>query len=382
MRIGFDLRTLAEGKTTGVEIYAINLLKNLLEIDKKNSYELFFNSRKSAPQNIFPTLPANASITFLRYPNRTLNVSFKLLNYPKIDRLLGGIDVFFSPRYLFTALSKSCKLIVTAHDLSFIHFPEFFSFKQKIWHRFLSDKSACKKSDAIIAVSNATKNDLVNIFGLAPQKIKVIHPGIDHLTYHAGTNPEEAVLLREKTGVGGEYILSLGTIEPRKNILSIIDAFEKLQNQKKSDIKLVITGKLGWLYLDVVKKIRDSPYKDKIIALESIDEELKPILYRHSKLFVFPSFLEGFGFPPLEAMASGVPVIASYNSSFPEVLCNACVYVNPYNARSLTSAMDEILTDSALASRFITQGLERSKLFSWKKTAQQTLDLINSLAST
>lgn len=381
MKIGIDLRALAEGKTTGVEVYITCLLKSLLAFDNNNDYVLFGNSSKNPA--IFAGLEKfkNARLVNSKIPNRLLNLSFLLFRRPNLDKLLGGLDVFFSPRYLFAAISPLCKGVLTVHDLSFIRFPEFLSLKQKIWHRIVSDKKACRKADAIIAVSKATQADIVTYFGLPREKIFVVYPGIDRETYTPVPDSRIDQSVREKYRLKPNYIFFLGTVEPRKNILGLLQAFELLKARTNTDAELVLAGRLGWLYQTPLNFISNSKYRNAIKLLHSVPEQDKPSLYRQAKLFVFPSFLEGFGFPPLEAMSCGTPVVASYNSSLVEVLNDSCLYVNPFDCEQIYQAILQISQDQKLRLSLTDKGLKRARRFSWEQTARQTLAVINSMRS-
>lgn len=378
MKIGVDIRTLSEGKMTGVEVYALNLLRHLFLIDKTNNYKLFTNSFHLQQKNFtdFSNLP-NVEIKSYGFPNRLLNSSFKILNYPKIDKLLGGVDVFFTPRYLFQSLSKNCPLIITVHDLSFIRDKKFFSIKQRLWHWLVSDKNACEKAKKIITVSESTKKDIVSIFKIPPEKIAVIYPGINHDIFNITRDERKEEGLRSKYNIKKEYILYLGTIEPRKNVLSLIVAYEKF-HKATDNIDLILAGNLGWLYNEVLNKINWSIYKKDIKLLTTVTEEEKPSLYRMARLFVFPSLYEGFGFPPLEAMACGVPTITSMASSLPEILGDASVYVNPYNVSQLTLAIDNLIADKNFCAKIVASGIKQVQKYSWDKTAKETLELIHS----
>jgi glycosyltransferase involved in cell wall biosynthesis len=378
MKIGIDLRTLAEGKITGVEVYTTNLLKALFALDVENQYRLFYNSYRGVPSHLPEFDFPNVQWKIFHYPNRILNASFRFLHWPKVDRLLGGVDVFFSPRYLFTALSEHCKSVVTVHDLSFILFPDFFSFKTRIWHSLISDKAAALGATRVLTVSDHTKKDLVRIFGINPEKVTVTQLGVDGKKYSPVAQASDRQVLDRYLLAPG-YVLFLGTIEPRKNILGIVEGFEKFFQRSEKNCQLVLAGGLGWLYGRVLARIKNSRCRDKIRLLSSVDEKDKPALYRNARTLLFPSFYEGFGFPPLEAMACGTPVIVSYNSSFPEVLDEACVYVNPYNSEMIYEALDQIYGDSEFRRNLIRKGLNRARVFTCQKTAQKTLEVFKSL---
>jgi len=381
MTIGIDIRMLARGARTGVEEYTINLLSKMLCLDKNIKYKLFYNGyRKTKLDYDWLKLP-NVELAQFRMPNRILDFSFRFLNYPKADKLLKGIDLFFSPHIFLSSVSKKCRTVVTFHDLSFEKYPEFYSIGKNYWHFLMSPKKQAKKADQIIAVSQSTKDDLVNLYKINPDKIKVIYSGVDPVSsiqYPVSSISE----IKRKYSLPERYILYLGTLEPRKNIIGLIEAFEKLNTKYQipnTKYKLVIAGARGWLYKDIFDAANNSFAKDNIIFTGFVDDCDKPILYSRAKLFVYPSFYEGFGFPPLEAMMRGIPVITSNFSSLPEAVGDAAVMVDPYNLDELAEAMEMVLTDNGLREILIKKGFERAKKFSWQKCAKETLGVLRSV---
>jgi len=378
MIIGIDIRMLARGARTGIEEYTINLLSNMLGLDKNIKFKLFYNGRKKAELKYdFLKLP-NVELKELEIPNRILDLSFQFFNFPKIDELLGGVDVFFSPHIFSSATSKKCKTVVTFHDLSFASHPEFYSAGKNYWHFSMNPKKQAQKADKIIAVSKSTRDDLVDIYKINPGKIKVIYSGMNSVSsikYQVSSISE----IRKKYNLPEKYILYLGTIEPRKNIIGLIKAFETLNSKFKiqnSKFKLVIAGSKGWLYEDIFKSAKNSPAKNNIIFTGFIDDEDKAVLYSMADLFVYPSFYEGFGFPPLEAMSYGTPVITSNFSSLPEAVGDAAIMINPYNPNELAKAMELVLSDKKLSDFLVKKGFEQIKKFSWHKCARETLDVL------
>ncbi len=381
MVIGVDLRPINTGEKSGVEEYTVNLLKHLFFIDRKNQYKLFVNSF-FPPKLNFNKLKhfKNVEIQIFSYPNKLLNSSFLLYQHPKIDRLLGGIDVFFSPNIIFTSLSRACKQVITFHDLSFYRHPEFFSLKRRIWHKFVLPGLQARRANRVIAVSKSTRNDLLRLYNLHPKQIKVIYSGVLNQFKPRGKDPIPRADFEKKYNLPSKFILYLGTIEPRKNLEGLILAFNQLKQRLNTDYKLVIAGKPGWLYQDVYKLAGHSPYNRDIIFTGFIDSLDKPYLYRLAEVFVYPSFYEGFGFPPLEAMASGTPVISSNISSLPEVVGDAGLLVDPYNINELTEALFQLLTNFKLRTTIAQKGIERAKRFNWLQTAKQTLNLFEEVS--
>lgn len=381
MTIGIDLRPLNTGEKSGVEEYTGNLLAHLFFLDKKNQYKLFLSSFKKPRLNFeklrnFP----NIEIKYLPYPNKLLNLGFVLLKYPSLDQLLEGVDIFFSPNIIFTHLSSGVKQIITFHDLSFERHPEFFSLKRRIWHRLVFPASQAQKAQRIIAVSESTRNDLVQLYHLEPKKIKVIPSGLLKIFKPRAKNSPLVLKVKKKYNLPDQFILYLGTLEPRKNLAGLILAFNQFKKRERRDYKLVIAGKPGWLCHDVYKLARRSFYSRDIILTGFIDSLDKPYIYNLAEFFVYPSFYEGFGFPPLEAMASGIPVITSNITSLPEVAGDSALLVDPYNINEISVALGELASDPALRNSLREKGIRRAKKFSWLKTARETLNLFEEVS--
>lgn len=381
MRIGIDIRSLAAGKRTGVEEYTIGLLRELFRSGPEHEYILFFNAwGKTEPDLAWAEAFPNVTVRRFRIPNKLLNLSLWYLSYPKLDRLIGGVDVFFMPNLNFSAFSRETKLIVTAHDLSFEFFPETFSWKQRLWHFAINFRSLLWRADRVIAVSESTKDDLVTRYRLPESKIEVIHSGIDERFRVMDRNDLSLLAVKKKYGLPYKFILYLGTIEPRKNLGALLSAFEAYQRSAVGDdmlrYELVLAGQPGWNYESLFAAIGSSVYRDKIHLIGFVDDTDKPALYNLASLFVYPSFYEGFGFPPLEALASGVPVIASHAASLPEVVGAAGVLVDPYRPDEIYQAMRNILGDRLYQARLRERTLAERPSFSWSEAGQAFLKLV------
>lgn len=363
LTIGIDIRVLARGTRTGIEEYVLNLLPRLLPLDQKIKYKLFYNAFRKVKLN-YPWLNlSNVELCESRVPNRALD----LFRWPKINKFLGNIDIFFSPHFLPIAIPKNCKRVITFHDLSFKHYPEFFSGFRKLWHWLTFPKSQAQKADKIIADSQSTKEDLIKIYGIDPKKIEVIYLGISKNFKPVKSNKEKSILY-------------FGTIEPRKNLILIIKAFEVLKKELSDPhLKLVIAGAKGWLYKDILKKVENSRFRKDIIFTGVVDDKDRPRLYNSADVFVYPSFFEGFGFPPLEAMACGTPTIVSNTSSLPEVVGRGAIMIDPYNVDELVLAIRSVLEDKDLRNDLVVKGLKQAKKFNWDKTAKQVLNIFKSL---
>jgi len=369
-----------------VEEYTLGVLLNLLEIDQKNEYILFVSAWKKPRFDfgLFSKYP-NVKIKKIRIPNKLLNLSFWYFAWPKIDKLVGGADVIFFPNIIFGAVSRDVRVVTTIHDLSFERYPECFSWKRRFWHIFINSKKICRRADRIITVSNSSADDISSQYGIAPDKIVVIPSAIGENFYLLDRNDPKFIEVKEKYQLPFKFILFLGTIEPRKNILSLIGAYTALQEKAEKEnnenilrYKLVIAGSPGWLGEEVFEAIDGSKYKEKIILPGFISDEDKAYVYNLSSLFVYPSFFEGFGFPPLEAMACGVPVVTANNSSLPEICGKAGILIDPSKPEEIFEVIVQILENKDLREKLIILGLEQAKEFSWKKTAEKTLQVITS----
>jgi len=387
MKIGIDVRCLAEGRRTGVEEYTLNLLENLFRIDSKNEYVLFFNSF-SKPKVSFTWINKypNVRLKKFRIPNKILNFLFWYLNWPKIDKLVGGVDIFFLPNIIFGSFSQKTKLILTIHDLSFERHLENFSWKRKLWHIFINPKKICRRANQLIAVSDSTKADLVNLYGISEEKIERIYSGIGERFKALDRNNPHLIQIKEKYKLPYKFILYLGTIEPRKNILGTINAFNYLQKkaheknwEEIKKIKLVLAGHTGWLNEEIFEALDKSHFKKDIFYLGSIPDEDKVYLYNLASLFIYPSFFEGFGFPTLEAMACEIPVISSNNSSLAEIIGSAGILIDPSQSNEIYLAMKEILFHKELLEDLKIEGKKQAANFNWPKTARETLKVFKKL---
>jgi glycosyltransferase involved in cell wall biosynthesis len=386
MVIGIDIRVLARGTRTGVEEYTLNLLAHLLGLDQSIQYKLFYNAYQKIELDYSWLKLPNVQLYDFRIPNRFLFVAACYLHQPKIDRLLKGIDVYFNPHFFVAPLSKKCQKVITFHDLSFEHYPEFFSWRKRAWQKFLMNtRQEAREADKIIAVSQSTRDDLVNLYGIKPEKIKVIYSGVGREFQSqkpkakSQNHKSKLKSIKIKYNLPEKFILYFGTIEPRKNLIGLIRAFELLNTKyerRNTKYKLVIAGAKGWLYQDILKAAKESKYSQDIIFTGFIEEQDKPALYNLAELFVYPSFFEGFGFPPLEAMAGGVPTIVSHTSSLPEVVGDAAIMIDPYNIDELAWAIEMVLQDKDLRQRLERRGIEQARKFSWQRCAEETLEIL------
>jgi len=376
MIIGIDLRILAKNEEGGITQYLENLLPRLIQFGKNDTFKLFYNGLNKRKLN-YPWLNLpNVKLYEFRFPNRL----FEFLKI-KIDKLLNGIDVFFSPHFLISPLSEKVKKILTIHDLSFIYYPDFFDFKRKIWHWRINPKKQINSADKIISVSQSTKNDIVNIYKIPDYKIEVIYSGIDEKFKLLDKTLPKFEEIRKKYALPKKFILYFGKLEPRKNILNIIKAFELIK-PKIPELNLVIAGEKGWLYKDLNKLIELSLVKNSIFLTGKIEENDKIYIYNLAEIFIYPSFFEGFGFPPLEAMACGLATIVSNQTSLPEIVNNSALTINPFKIKEISQAIEILINNPEIKEKYKYLGLKNAKKFNWEKTAIKTWELIkNSINS-
>ncbi|MBP7060978.1 MAG: glycosyltransferase family 4 protein [Candidatus Moranbacteria bacterium] len=383
MRIGIDIRCLAEGKRTGVQEYTLALLEALFERDTENEYILFFNAWHQKPLDI-PFLKRFPRVTLKTFhiPNKLLNLSLWYFAWPKLDRLIGGVDIFFLPNLNFAAVSRRAKLVVTAHDLSFELFPETFSWKQRLWHYLVNFRGLVWRADHVIAVSRSTRDDVQGAYRIAENRITSILSGIEPRFHRMDRNESVLTQVKERYRLPYRFILFLGTFEPRKNIVSLLRAYEALQASgdgqgKKYD--LVLAGTPGWECAEVFQAYEQSPYKERIHFPGFINDGDKVALYNLASVFVYPSLYEGFGFPPLESMACGTPVIVSHAAALPEVVGEAGILIDPYQPEELFRALSALLERPEWQSSLSLLGVERAKKFSWNAAAEATVAVFRSL---
>lgn len=379
MDIIFDVRPLTGGKLSGVEIYTRKLLEHLLRTDKKNRYVLFANSSSDQSKNLPSFDLPDVTAIQTRIPNKILNFSLFFLKNPRINRLIKRRMPDFTPSLYFTpdlrpvSLDKQIKKMCVVHDLSYFHFPQYFSRKTRLWHKLLDAKKALRDFDAIIAVSDFTKRDLIRTFGINPKKITVIHEGVD-ADFCGNMDEKKSSEIRAKHHLPKNYLLFLSTLEPRKNLRRLAEAFKIYKSGHRDDLKLVLVGVTN-------KKIfsgLDIKQDTDMIFTGFVPEDEKPYVFNMAKAFLYPSLFEGFGLPLLEAMKCGTPVITSNTSSMPEICEDAAIYVNPESPKEIAGAIALIL-QSGTAENLALKMSARVKHFSWEKCARETLALIESI---
>jgi len=364
MRIGIDGRCLQDNPRTGVGEAAFRLIKNLARVNRSTQFFVLLNAYGDIDMDFGEP---NIEIIKKNIPNKLLNASLKFFKKPLLDSFFENIDLFFAPNWNFISLSQNLPFVLTVHDLSIFLYPEFYSPYSRFWHKNLLDiKGLIAKADQIIVPSNTTKNDLQRFFSMSENKTTVIPWGADHIKQTQNSK------LKTKN-FGNRYILFLATVEDRKNVMGLIAAYEYAREKKMigSNIDLILAGPKGYGFSAIKIMADKSKFFSQIKILGPVSDEQKKSLYANASVFVYPSFYEGFGFPPLEAMAFGVPVIASSSASLGEILGNAALLVQPYQTAELAAAISNILNNENLRKIYAQRGLDLVKRYQWKDAAEK-----------
>jgi len=374
MRIGFDLRPFLK-EETGVGIYFKNLLFHLAQIDNKNEYFLFSSSWKDRfPARKIPAL-ARKDCRDFRIPVRAVNFFWNRLGWPPLDYFFRKeLDLTHSPTPLL--LPTKGKKIVTVHDLFFMDFPEKAS-REARRDFFKRTKNSLERADGIVTISRFTKNALRDKFNIPEEKVKVIYLGLDH-KFWEDIAPSELEETRRKFDLPSSFILFVGALEPRKNLLNLIEALKIIHNKYKK-IQLVIVGPKGEDYKNLEERIGQNRLENWVKILGYLPEKEVRNLYHLASVFAFPSLCEGFGFPLLEAMASGLPIAASSASAIPEVARDAALYFRPEDPENIAEKIVLLLKDENLRRSLQAKGKKRALDFDWKTTASETLSFYQAI---
>lgn len=364
MRIAIDAHSVGTG-LGGNESYATNLIEALAAIDQANRYTLYVTKREAVERfgNRWPNFSVRSTLPHTPLIRIPLTLSAELRRNP--------VDVL---HVQFTAPPFSpCPVVVSIHDLSFEHLPQTFKWRSRKQLRITVRRTA-RQASQVIALSEYARNDIVNTYQVSPEKISVI-PLSAGDSFRPIRNEEELQRVRQTYGIKGEYMLSVGAIQPRKNLSRLVAAYSRLRHAKPEVKlpKLVLAGKCAWLYDETLRAIKELELSDAVIVTGYVPERDLPALYSGALCFIYPSYFEGFGLPPLEAMQCGVPVIVGDRTSLPEVVGDAGILVDPFDVDALAAAIEKVISDSNLRTELSLQGLARAKLFNWQETARQTL---------
>jgi glycosyltransferase involved in cell wall biosynthesis len=371
LRIGMDY-TAAVRQGAGIGRYTRELVRALARLDQDNDYVLL---AAAGGQRLSDTAwPPNFQTRSLPLSDRTLAILWHRLRLPLwVELATGPLDIFHSPDFVLPPLRRA-RTLVTVHDLSFIRYPQCADAKLRAYLNKVVSRSV-QRADLVLADSQSTKDDLVELLRVEPARIEVVYPGVED-RFHPIEDQTLLEKVRARYGLPPKFILGLGTLQPRKNFTRLIKAFADL---RFADLRLVIAGGKGWLYEEIFATVARLGLEEKVVFPGFVADEDLPALYNLADLFVFPSLYEGFGLPPLEALACGTPVITSDASSLPEVMGEAGLMVEATDVGALAEAMGRVLEDDALREGMIARGMEQTRKFTWKRAASRLLDLYENL---
>lgn len=359
MIIGIDASRTAKQLKTGTETYSTELIKTLNDIDRKNKYILY------TPKDLndkLPNLGSNFKQKILPFGKlwTQVRLSWEMLTNTKPD-------VLFVPAHTLPMVMPE-KSVVTLHDLGFKHYPELYSQTDINYHNWAMGHSV-KHAQHIIAISEFTKKDIMKYFIVDPTKITVIYEGFDQEVFKPLKNNQKS----EKP-----YILFIGRLEDKKNIIGMISAYAILRKEKNINHQFVLAGSPGYGFEKIQKELDKLPenIRKDIILPGYVSQEEYVKLLKSADILFFCTFFEGFGLPTLEAMACGVPVVASNRTSIPEICSKAALLINPEKPFDMAVALSKIINDNGIRKALISKGLVRASMFSWKKCAQKTLDVL------
>lgn len=362
MRIGLDAR-LVFYHQAGIGQYILRLTHALAALDHENEYYLF-QSRKDSTRLIgAPNFHRRVLWTPSHHRFERLAMSAEMLPYP--------LDVFHSPDFIPPRKMRAPN-VITVHDLAFLLYPRFLTPQAARYYGQIDP--AARTAAHIIAVSQSTKRDVTRLLGVPETKVTVIYEAA-HATARPIPRDQARAHVKQKFGIEGDFILFVSTIEPRKNLPTLLAAYSKLRDAYASHAQLIVAGHKGWLTDEVDQAIEKYKLRNRICFLGSVPTPELPYLYNAARVFALPSFYEGFGLPPLEAMASGTPVVVSNVSSLPEVVGDAGLLVDPNDVEAWAVALHRVLTDDALHAEMSAKGLVRAAHFSWERAARETLEV-------
>lgn len=366
MLIGIDASRAVARERTGTENYSLNLIRHLLALESGHRYRLYFSRPPTG--ELFP-MTADLELRVMPFPRlwTHLRLSWEMVCQPP--------DVLFVPAHVLP-LIHPWSSVVTVHDLGYLYYPEAHQPLGRLYLD-LSTRYSARAASRVIAVSQTTKDDLVQHCGIEPDKITVVYSGWDETMRPV---KDEATIERVKAryGIQGNYILYVGTLQPRKNLGRLLEAYAiVVRKQAKGETPcLVIAGRKGWLYDQIFQQVERLGLAAEVIFPGYVPQDDLPALLSGARLFVFPSLYEGFGLPVLEAMACGTPVLCSNVSSLPEVAGDAALLADPLDVESIAQAMNRLLQNEGLRAQLVKRGFRQACQFSWDRCARETLAVL------
>jgi len=369
MLIGIDASRATAARRTGTETYSLHLIRELLDLGQDHHVRLYFN-RPPSP-GLFPDKAEQRVIPFPRLWTH-LRLSWEMLTRPP--------DLLFVPAHVLPLIHPR-RSVVTVHDLGYHYYPETHTLSQNLYLRW-STRYNARAAARVLADSEATRRDLIHYYGTPPDRIVVVYPGRDEALAPV-TDPTLLAAVRARYGIPGPYLLYVGTLHPRKNLGVLLHAFAANLFSPSaglrslfSPLSLVLAGQKGWRSAEIFDQVRRLGLEDRVLLPGYVPDADLPALLSGALAFVFPSLYEGFGFPVLEAMACGTPVICSDASSLPEVAGDAALRVNPRQGAELAGALARLVADEGLRRELVERGFRQVQRFSWRRCAEQVLTIL------
>lgn len=371
MRIGIDV-TSALTQGGGIGRYTRELVRSVAALDSRTDYRLF-SAKPPATLPVANPLPQALNMTRKPAPlgEQWLYRLWYRLRWPvPVQWVTGRLDLFHSPDFVLPPVSGRIPTLLTVHDLSFVHYPHVYT-PPLIKYLNSVVPWSVERATHVLADSAATQRDLMALWGVPESKITVLYSGVD-MRFHPVGDAARLTAVRQRYGLGQRpYILTVGTVQPRKNYQMLIRAFAPIAQRQNHN--LVIAGGKGWLYDDILAEVHTQGLVGRVLFTEFVDDADLPALYSGASLFTFPSLYEGFGLPLLEAMACGVPVISSDASCLPEVAGDAAVLLPPHDQGAWTEAMQSLLDNPVDCAQLVASGYAQAKRFSWERAGRRLL---------
>ena len=379
IKIGIDGNEANSENRVGIGQYAYFLLKYIHEYIKNNNDILINIFLKNNPKKDLPLESDN-------WKYQVFGPSFFWTQIALPTRLFVERDkpaVFFSPNH-YAPRFCPCKSVISVMDLSYLRYPEMF-LKKDLWKLKNWTSYSIRKSEKIFTISQFSKDTIISNFNISENKVLVTYPGYDKQLY----KPQEDLIklhetykfLNKQFGLNTKFLLFVGTIQPRKNILALVKAFQELKKNKRNrDLQLIIVGKHGWLYKEIIKEINKFSINKDIILSDYISDDVLVKLYQSALGFILPSFYEGFGLPVIEAMACGCPVAVSNRSSLPEIAGEAGLIFNPDDIHDIMAKLELLISNGQERNQYIKKGLLHVKKFDWRNCAETTLQVLLNIA--
>jgi len=373
MLIGIDASRSTAGQRTGTENYSLYLIRELLALNKSHRFRLYFN--QAPPPGLFLDKAERRIIPFSRLWTH-LRLSWEMFRHAP--------DLLFVPSHVLPLIHPR-RSVVTVHDLGYLYYPEAHTLTQNAYLRW-STRFNARSAATVLADSEATRQDLVRHYQISEAKITVAYPGRDEALTRI-SDPATLAGVRARYGLNESYLLYVGTLHPRKNLVRLVQAFSLLVQSPTSNsqspipkLQMVLAGQKGWLYDEVFAQVRKLGLTGRVILTGYVPDADLAALWSGARAFVYPSLYEGFGFPVLEAMACGTPVICSNVSSLPEVAGDAALQVDPLDTEALAQALHHVMSDDGLCRMLVERGYRQIRRFSWQRCAQEILQVFDEAA--